>query len=563
MARDNTISMPAALETEAEILGVCLAEGMSWWIRASQHLEVSSILDLFYEEDHRIVARAFEKVAEEGGNLTLSTVGDVLLRDPSAERLVPDPRSFLLSLQTRATISSLEELSNSLNVLNQKAQLRHQIVELETMVTKIAEDEPHPNEIISSLKTFSMTGGMAEGIERFGDRLAKLDEEQDDEPTHRMRTNLPDLDVLFRGGIDPGRLIVMAARPKVGKTTQLLNMTLEALSQGYVVIFASLEIQERELQAKLTAAQAGVDHIKIDDYVNRVKGREIFTDEEYDAVVEADRGIRNSDFFPMFSRDVPHGVDSVISNAIKVAQKYPDRPLMIAVDYIQLLAAGHGESEHQALNSAARKLKLLSQEADAVLLVASQLNRDGVEGMPSPHQLRGSGGLEEHADAVVLMNRPHLQDETQPDYLFQMHVALNRIYKTGWVDANWQPAIQTVSDIGYVTGDFPDEEPVRETVRAERVERERTPRPSRTENQEPSDAPPEIPASPKTTEPKTTEPKTEKTSRPKKRPEPKASDEIPDRTKTDITKSRAARTRRASGERAERKPRRVLSEDDL
>lgn len=444
-------TMPSSPEIEADVLGSALAEGMTWWNRVALGSEVEDPLDLFYDEDHLIVARAFEKVRTSGMALTQTTALDALLKDPSSERLAPKQRDFLSALVTQATCSTLDDLALSISALEKSAWNRQTINNLEKLTNIIRTTDPEPNQVVGEIRSLASINSVGNEIRRFGEVLAELDAQQAGEPKFRLRTNLTELDESFNGGVglSSGRSLLIAARPGVGKTTQMINMALHALSDGCVVILASLEMQEQELHSKFISAQAMVNLNKVTKWVEHGGSHEeLFTPEEWERVQEADQGLRECDLFTIFASDIPNGIDSIISSTLKVIQSNPNVPIVLIVDYLQLLTTGNNDV-HKSLDVAARKIKLLANQEDIIAISASQLNRAGAESMPTLHQLRGSGTLEEHADIVLLLDRPNMRDEAEPEDLMVIHVAKNRIGKRKYINASWQPEIQSIGDLDF------------------------------------------------------------------------------------------------------------------
>lgn len=443
----TTSRVPVALETEADVLGICLEEGMSWWNLTKRQVQADDIRDLFHEADHRTIVAAFERVDADGGALTRSSVLDALARDSGSETLAPNPESYVDSLARRTTIRSLEDLTKSLNILNSKAQLRAQLHSMEKLMERIQTDEPHPNDVVSEMKTLSLASGLSDGISTFGDVIAEVREENTVESAIRLKTNLKEFDKGIRGGIDPGRFMLVAARPGVGKTTHILNMMAEALSQDYLVAFASLETTSRDLMVKMLSTMAYADNDKISKWAESgpLENDGTFESDEWNNIQSAMESLQVAPFYTMFASDIPFGVDSIISNTYKAMQQYPGKPAVLFVDFIQILSNGSFDT-HKALNDISRKLKIFAMEANVVVVAVSQLNREGADQPPVIHHLRGSGGLEENADLVVLLDRPSTRDESMPEDLLKVNVVKSRLGSPFVIDALWVPELQAVAD---------------------------------------------------------------------------------------------------------------------
>lgn len=410
----------------------------------------SDVLELFFEPNHYLVAGAMKRVVDENGALSIASVTDMLLNAPdgSSDRLAPSVGTYLTGLQAGGALRDLAELSSSVDVLNQKLQLRNQLRGLEELQKVIKRDQPHPNEISGELRQISLNASVSKDTPTFGETISAMEAKDGLGVAHRMSTGISELNNLFRGGLEPGRLFVVGARPKVGKTLMLFNMALEGLAQDYVVIFASLEIGERELWSKLMSAQSAVEQTRIQQMLDGKIGMSDFSEDERERIEDARSGLKSADLYTMFAGDLQHGVDSIISRTMRIMQRHPGRPIVLFVDYLQLLAGDDGFNKAAAIGAISRKLKLFSIEMEIITVVAAQINRGGAEeGMPGPHNLKDSGSIEQDADVVMLLNRPSLQDDAQPEHILDIWVALNRYGLSGWVKVNYVPNIQTIAEM--------------------------------------------------------------------------------------------------------------------
>jgi len=439
------------------VLGTCLAEGSSWFNRVEHLVEgATEVAELFFDPNHYLVATAMQTVVKNRGALSVASVTDQILSDPtgSSDRLVPDVQTYLVNMQSRASIRGLEELSEAVNTLNNKLQLRNQIRGAESLISRIFDEQPHPNEVAGEMRELSMNAAVSDDTPSFGEVITEMEARDGMGVTHRISTGIHELDGYFRGGLEPQRMYVIGARPKVGKTTLMLNMILEALAQDSVVIFASLEIGERELWSKLVSAQSMVEQRRIQDMLDAKIGMDDFDPEERESIREAMAGLKSCDLYTMFAGNLMHGVDSVISRTMRLMQKHKGRPIVIFIDYLQLLSSDTFNKAAE-IGSIGRKLKLFSIEMNCTVVAASQINRAGAEeGMPSPHNLRDSGSIEQDADVVALLNRPALQDETQPEHIMDCWVALNRYGPSGYAKMAYMPQIQTIQNLDSDEDDY-------------------------------------------------------------------------------------------------------------
>lgn len=207
-------------------------------------------------------------------------------------------------------------------------------------------------------------------------------------------------DVLL--GMHGGDLIILAARPSVGKTTLALNIARNAARAGHPVLILSLEMTEDQVATRALSSEALVDSQDISSAR--------LSPDDIDRLHEA---VTSVAALPMAVCD-KSGLDAaeVRARARKFARTIPNEARkrgLIVVDYLQLMSPPSGlKEQHQQVGENARLLKHVAKEMGWPLLALSQLNRrseEREEGRPKLSDLRASGNIEEHADVVMLLWR--------------------------------------------------------------------------------------------------------------------------------------------------------------
>lgn len=212
-----------------------------------------------------------------------------------------------------------------------------------------------------------------------------------------------DLDELtngFRGG----QMIIVAARPGVGKSTLALDfMRAASVQQGKASVLFSLEMSRSEVMMRVFSAEAAVP-------LSAMRGGKM-DDSQWDKLT---RRVTQIEDAPIFIDDSPNlTMTEIRAKARRLAQKH--NLGLIVVDYLQLMSSGKKvESRQQEVSEFSRQLKLLAKEVDVPLVAISQLNRGvearGDDALPRVSDLRESGSLEQDADIVILINRPDSQN---------------------------------------------------------------------------------------------------------------------------------------------------------
>lgn len=201
-----------------------------------------------------------------------------------------------------------------------------------------------------------------------------------------------------------GKLIVIGARPSVGKTSLLLHLAYNAISAGRRVLIASLEMPESAIVGRLMARASGVSVHNID--TRRLSDEDLVSLYEFCPLLPADR-------FRIADADTVQTPNDVRREALRMRA---DGGLdLIVVDYLQLMTPGQKAGNRtEAVGIISRGLKLLSLELDVPVLTASQLNRASEKNdAPLLCDLRESGSIEQDADAVLLLHAPN--EKEKPD----------------------------------------------------------------------------------------------------------------------------------------------------
>jgi replicative DNA helicase len=222
-------------------------------------------------------------------------------------------------------------------------------------------------------------------------------------------TGLIDLDNLL-AGMRAGDLIILAARPGVGKTSLALNIATNAARQGTAVAFFSLEMPSQQLVARILAAYARVDNSRM--------RTGYLTDSDWHELIAAMEDLHRMAFFIDDSPDL--SIMELRAKARRQLRNVEPGKGLIVVDYLQLMSPSrrNDRDRHLEVAEISRGLKILAKELEVPVLALSQLNRS-VEARgnkrPQLSDLRESGSIEQDADVVMFIDRTlSEQEETSP-----------------------------------------------------------------------------------------------------------------------------------------------------
>ena len=206
-------------------------------------------------------------------------------------------------------------------------------------------------------------------------------------------TGLDRLDEALGGGLKPGRVVVLAARPSVGKTSLAQQIGLSVAKQGHTVLMLSQEMPAGDL---VDRAMANLGEVPLDRLAT---GR--LQDDDWSRIVE---GSESASKLPFFVDDQPAlTLLDIRAKARRVQQQHG--LALLVVDYLQLCASlGTFDKRHHQIEQISRGLKTMAKELNACVMVLSQLNRGGAEDEPELQHLKESGAIEEDADVVLLLH---------------------------------------------------------------------------------------------------------------------------------------------------------------
>lgn len=218
--------------------------------------------------------------------------------------------------------------------------------------------------------------------------------ESDEDPG--LTTGFVDVDRLM-GKIQPGNMIIVAARPGMGKSTFAMDIARHnAITNKVPTLFVSLEMSRQELMRRLLAAEASVP-------LQAMKNRSL-NSHQWDALTKHSTAIQSA---PLWLEDRP-GVTPLELRS--KARQFKRQGLgLIVLDYLQLLTSGRRvESRQVEVSEFSRQIKLLAKELEIPVIALSQLNRQAesrADKKPALSDLRESGSLEQDADIVALLHR--------------------------------------------------------------------------------------------------------------------------------------------------------------
>ena len=394
--------LPSSLEAERSILGAILLDNAV----CNQAIELLRREDFFLDSHRRIFDKMIS-LTERLMPIDLITLSDELRRAGEFEQI--GGATYIASLIDG--VPRTDTIEPYAKLVKQKSMLRKLISASQQIVSLAFEEEDDADVIID--KAEHMIFEIAEdrvrqGFQYIGD-VAHRRLEQIEQMAGRpeMITGVPtgftDFDRMT-SGLQRQELVVIAARPSMGKTALALNVAQYAAKNANVVGIFSLEMSAEQLVSRLLCSEARVDaHRLRTGYLNR---------EEWARLADALRRLCETKVFIDDSAAV-----SVMEMRAKCRRLKAEHGLdMLIVDYLQLMAGrGRIESRQQEVSQISRDLKGLAKELDIPVVALSQLSRapeQRSEHKPQLSDLRESGAIEQDSDVVCFIYREELYNPT-------------------------------------------------------------------------------------------------------------------------------------------------------
>jgi replicative DNA helicase len=417
--------LPQNLDAERSVLGAILLEPHSLAVVVPLLSEQD-----FFPDTHRRIYHAMLELAQRSSEIDVLTVKEELDRGGSIERA--GGAAYLTALLD--AVPDVDNVEHYARIVREKSTLRRLIRAGQRLVREGLTQERGAEALLSDVtgEIFDIAeGAIRGGFLPIGDIVKHNLEVIEDARSRQgllsgLATGFTELDRMT-SGLQATDLIVVAARPSVGKTSFALNLAQHvAFREGRSVGFFSLEMSKEQIGFRVLCSEADVDAKKVRDG--------FASSEAIQRLVLAQTKIHSSRFF------VDDGAAlSVPEMRAKGQRLKREKGLdLLVVDYMQLMM-GHGRFDNrtQEVSQISRGLKLLAKELRVPIVALSQLSRNpeqrkGEQRKPQLSDLRESGSIEQDADVVVFLYREELYDrDTERKGIADIIIAKQRNGPTG------------------------------------------------------------------------------------------------------------------------------------
>lgn len=423
---------PQNLEAERSTLGSMLLEKEAV-LKGSESLKAAD----FYREAHRIIFEVVTHLANRGEPIDIITVSEELKQRSMLEKVggIPYLTALANSVPTAANIEYYAK------IVEEKSLLRG-IISVASNIVKMGYDGTQEvDEILDEAEKQIFQISQKRNVKGFV-RLKEIlnDTFEQIESIYESKggvtglpTGFPDLDRMT-AGLQSGDLIIIAARPSMGKTTFVMNIARYAAVELQIpVVVFSLEMSKEQLALKLLCSEAGVDN-------QRIRTGTLM-DNDWPRLAHALGRLSEA---TLFIDDTPGATTGDLrARARRIKAEYGLG--LIIIDYLQLMSGSKSkgaENRQQEVSEISRSLKALAKELGVPVIALSQLSR-AVEQrtvkVPSLADLRESGSLEQDADIVAFLYREdYYNPETDRKNITELKIAKQRNGPIGSVDLFFQ-----------------------------------------------------------------------------------------------------------------------------
>ncbi len=429
----GAVKLQYSLEAEQSVLGSILIDSACM----NKVAEILVHADYFYLANHKIIYSTMLDMFTVGMPIDYITVLDKIKTNDELDH--SHFKEYLLKLaQIVPTVSNVEFYAD---IVRDKYNVRVLVDTAKEIIENASSGEADAAELLNSAeqKIFDIRRGKdTRGLQKVNeivvqafDRLDMINSENANEYLG-VPTGIKDLDRVIMG-LNKSDLILLAARPGMGKTSFALNIAENvAINKGKRVAFFSLEMSKEQLVSRILSTKG------------QIPGQSLrigkLSDKEWERLIEAGDIVSKS---PIYIDDTP----GITIPEMKAKLRRLGKCDLVIIDYLQLMSSARRiDNRVQEISEITRNLKIMAKELDVPVLTLSQLSRASeqrTDHKPVLSDLRDSGSIEQDADIVLFLYREGYYesgeiDENQDKNSGECIVAKNRHGETRSVPLHWQ-----------------------------------------------------------------------------------------------------------------------------
>ncbi|MBR5520682.1 MAG: replicative DNA helicase [Oscillospiraceae bacterium] len=446
------INQPFSIEAEQAVLGAAIIDPEL----------VSAIMEqvrseYFYVRQNRLIFNEIHTLFMANTPSDIVTVVNAVV---SAKIFADENEAKVYLMQLADTVPSLSNVLYYAKILKDKYNIRT-LLETAGEIIRQTQESDDADLLLESAeqKIYALRQGkdtqslkhISDAAAKTFDRLRKMSG-KDKEKYQGIPTGFRFLDDKL-GKMGRSDLVVLAARPGMGKTSFALNIATNVASQQKLpVAIFSLEMSSEQLHERILSSQAGISsHDLRTGDIQPV---------QWDMISNAIGQIAE---YPIYTDDTPNITVSDMKAKIRRINQNPetDNIGVVIVDYIQLMSTGkRSDNRVQEISEITRNLKIMAKELDVPIIALSQLSRSaekgsGRDGRPQLSDLRDSGSIEQDADVVLFLYRDayYNKNEDADQTMAECIIAKNRHGESGTIPLSWDGAHTRFYDVDFTHND--------------------------------------------------------------------------------------------------------------
>ncbi len=436
----NDSRLPSNLDAEQIVLGSVIMEP-----ELLEKITDKVTAGHFSVKMHRGIYTVMQKLFVSAQPINIVTLEDNCVRDGVFDTQ-EEARTYLYKLAEKSVeLSSIESYAKS---LDEKYMMRQLMIASGEIYTKVADDIDSPDSVLdyAESRIYSLRNEKSiKGLMRIGDTVydklkefAFITEHPEEAKKKGLRSGFPSVDS-YINGLNPSNLVLIAARPGMGKTSFAMNIAVNAarINRGKKVAVFSLEMSREELVERMIASES------------RIPSKALRTGK-----IDANqwRGLTDAaemlNTIELYVDDTPN----ISIGEMKAKLRRLDGLGLVVIDYLQLMSTqNHGGNRVNEISEITRNLKILAKELNVPVITLSQLSRGPEQRenkRPTLPDLRDSGSIEQDADIVLFLYRDSYYKEIETDLdSCECIIAKNRHGDRGTVNIRWDNKFTRFSDI--------------------------------------------------------------------------------------------------------------------
>ena len=424
LTEENLNKVPFSLEAEQSVLGAIILD-------PEKIREVANVIHAedFYLEQHRAIYEAMRELFLSNNTIDIVTLIDELVKSGTYDDA--GGKSYVALLAQ--SVPSIANLPDYLRIIKDKALLRR-LIEASSEISRLA---------------YSAEGDTADILDRSEQLIFNIADKRETKGFSHIKdvilSNYKYLDDLQKNGVDAlgtptyftdidkhligmgkSDMVIVAARPGVGKTSFCLNIATQvAVKTKKTVVVFSLEMSCEQLAQRMLSSEALIDATKF-----RMGN---FTEDEWVKLARASGVLSQTEI-------LLDDTANISVSEMKSKLRRVENLGLVVVDYLGLMKSDKkSDSRVNEVSDISRNLKLMAKELEVPVIVCSQLSRgpEKTDKPPMLSDLRDSGAIEQDADIVMFLSRDYYQNDPEKQNVATCNIAKNRHGSMGKVDLGW------------------------------------------------------------------------------------------------------------------------------